>query len=88
MIIYETHYYYYSSLGLEEPPLSYATRELWQDLSPIREELPPPIDISSGLEETSSNYTTIELSGESSLARRVELLDNKYSRRQAFRRLS
>jgi len=88
VIIYETYYYYYSSSGLEEPPPSYTARELRRDLSPIQEESPPLIDISSGPEETSLNYTTVELSGESSLARRVELLDNRCLRRQAFRRLS
>jgi hypothetical protein len=81
VIIYETHYHYHSSSGLEEPPPSYTAGELQRDLSPIREESPPPMDISSGLEETSSNYTTIKLSGESSLTRRVELLDNRCLRR-------
>jgi hypothetical protein len=88
VIVYETHYHYHSSSGPEEPPPSYTAGELRRDLSPIREESPPPMDISSGPEETSSNYTTGELSGESSLAGRVELPDNRCSRRQVFRRLS
>ncbi len=88
MIVYETYHYYYSSSGPEEPPPSYTARELRRDLSPIQEESPPPRDISSKPEETSLNYTTSELSGESSLAGRVELPDNRCSRRQAFRRLS
>jgi hypothetical protein len=94
VIVYETHYHYHSSSGLEGPPPSYTAGELrlpdnsLRDLSPIREESPPPMDISSGPEETSPNYTTGELSGESSLAGRVELPDNRCSRRRAFRRLS
>ncbi|KAL5316325.1 hypothetical protein ACEPPN_015370 [Leptodophora sp. 'Broadleaf-Isolate-01'] len=53
------------------------------DLSPIREEPPPPVNFSSGPEDIAA-----ELSGESSLAGRVELPDNRCSRRRAFRGLS
>lgn len=91
VIIYETYYHYHSNSGLEGPPPSYAARELrlldnsLQDLSPTREELPPLMDISPGPEEAPPNYTTSELSGESSLA---ELPDNRCSRRRTFGRLS
>jgi hypothetical protein len=93
VIVYETHYHYHSSPELEGPPPSYTAGELrlhddsLRDLSPIRKESPPPMVISSRLEETSPNYTTVELSGESSLAGRVELPDNRCSRR-TFKRLS
>jgi hypothetical protein len=43
--------------------------------------------ISSRTEETPLKYTTVKLFGESSLARRVELLDNRCSSR-AFKGLS
>jgi hypothetical protein len=93
VIVYETHYHYHSSPGLEGPPPSYTAGELrlpddsLRDLSPTRKESPPPMIISSRPEETPPNYTTVELSGESSLAGRVELPDNRCSRR-AFKRLS
>ena len=93
VIIYKTYYYYYFSLRLKGLLLSYTTKELQlpdnslQDLSLIRKELPPPIVISSRTKETPLNYITIKLSGESSLAKRVKLLDNRCSRR-AFKRLS
>jgi hypothetical protein len=41
------------------------------------------MDLGSGPEETSLNHTTGELSGESSLAGRVELPENRYSRRRS-----
>lgn len=83
VIVYETHYHYHSSPGLEGPPPSYTAGELrlpddsLRDLSPIRKESPPPMAISPRLEEIPPNYTTVELSGESSLAGRVELPDNR-----------
>ncbi|KAF8862754.1 hypothetical protein BDZ45DRAFT_686582 [Acephala macrosclerotiorum] len=96
VIIYETHYHYHSSSGPEGPPPNYAAAEsqlpynmLYEprrssgDLSPIREEPPPPVNFSSGSEDIAA-----ELSGESSLAGRVELPDNRCSRRCAFRGLS
>jgi len=74
VIIYEIYYYYYSSIGLEDPPLSYTAAELqlsdntlYRDLSHIREESPPSINITSGPQETHPNYTAAKLSGESSL---------------------
>jgi hypothetical protein len=95
VIIYEIHHHYHSSSGIEEPPPSYTAAELRmsdntlrRDLSPIREESPPSMNITSGPEETSPNYTAAELSGESSLTGRVELPDNRCSRRYAFRRVS
>jgi hypothetical protein len=94
VIIYEIYYYYYSSTGLEDPPPSYTATELRlsdntlrQDLSYIREELPPSMNITSGPQETRPNYAATKLSGESSLTRRVELPDNK-STRYTFRRVS
>lgn len=93
VIVYETHYYYHSSPGLEGPPPSYTAGELrlpddsLRDLSLIRKESSSPMVISSQLEEIPPNYTTIELSGESSLAGRVKLPDNKCSSR-AFKRFS
>jgi hypothetical protein len=95
VIIYEIHHHYPSSSGLEGPPPSYTAAELRlsdnslrQDLSPIREESPPSMNITSGPEETPQNYTSAELSGESSLTGRVELPHNRCSRRHAFRRVS
>jgi hypothetical protein len=95
VIIYEIHHHYHSSSGLEGPPPSYTAAELRladntlrRDLSPIREESPPSMNITSGPEETPLNYTAAELSGESSLTGRVELPDNRCSRRHAFRRVS
>jgi hypothetical protein len=95
VIIYKIHYHYYFSLGIEEPPPSYTAVELrlsdntlrW-DLSLIQEESPPLINITSGPEETFSNYTAAKLSGESSLTGQVELSDNRCSRRHAFRKVS
>jgi hypothetical protein len=46
------------------------------------------MNITSGPEETSPNYTAAELSEESSLTGRVKLLDNRCSRRHAFRKVS
>ncbi|PVH68766.1 hypothetical protein DL98DRAFT_542151 [Cadophora sp. DSE1049] len=95
VIIYEIHHHYHSSSGLEGPPPSYTAAELRltdntlrRDLSPIREESPPSMNITSGPGETPPNYTAAELSGESSLTGRVELPDNRCSRRHAFRRVS
>lgn len=95
VIIYEIHHHYHSSSGLEGPPPSYTAAELQlfdntlrRDLSPIPEESPPSINTTSGPEETAPNHTAAELSGESSLTGRVELPDNRCSRRHAFRRLS
>jgi len=91
VIVYETHYHYQSDSGLEGPPPSYSTEELrfpdnsLRDLSPIQ---PPPTDMSYRPKGTPLNYTTSELSGESSLAERVELPDNRCSRRRTFKRLS
>jgi hypothetical protein len=71
------------------PPVSDVTpRECYSgDLSPIWEES-SPINTSSEPEEPPPNYTATELSGESSLARHVELQDNRIcSRRYPFRRL-
>jgi len=101
VIIYETHYHYHSTPGLEESPPSYTSEELrlpdntppsstqssW-DPSPIREWSSPPMNLNSRPEETLINYTAAELSGESSLNGRVELPDNGCSRRRTFRRLS
>jgi hypothetical protein len=96
LVVHEIHHHYYSSAGLEEPPPSYTAVEVrlpdntpyWRhssrDLSPIREES-PPINTNSEPEPEEP----AELSGESSLAGRVELPDNRlYPRRHAFRRLS
>jgi hypothetical protein len=95
VIVYETHYHHHFSSGLEAgPPPSYAAGELrlpdnsLEDLPPIRGESPSPVGISPGPKEASPNYTTGELSGETSLAGRVELPDNRCSRRRAFWRLS
>jgi hypothetical protein len=95
VIIYEIYHYYYSSSGIEEPPPSYTAAELRlsdnilrRDLSSIQEDSFLSMNIISGSEETSLNYTAAELSGESSLTRRVELPDNRYSRKYAFRRAS
>jgi hypothetical protein len=74
-------------------PLSYTIKELrlpddsLQDFSLILKESPPLIVISSRLKEIPLNYITIKLFKESSLAKQVELLDNKCSRR-AFKRFS
>lgn len=101
VIIYETHYHYHSTPGLEESPSSYTAEELqlpyntlsssrqssW-DPSPIRERSSPPMNLNYRPEETPINYTAAELSGESSLNGRVELPDNRCSRRRTFRRLS
>jgi hypothetical protein len=95
VIIYETHYHYRSTSGLEESPPSYTSEELrLHDNTPpsSRQSLwdpsSPPMNLNSGLEETPINYTAAELPGESSLNGRVELPDNRCSRRRTFSRLS
>jgi hypothetical protein len=95
VIIYEIHHHYHSSSGLEGPPPSYTAAELplsdntlGRDLSHIREEWPPSLNITPRPQETPPNYTAVELSGESSLTGRVELPDNRCSRRHAFRRVA
>jgi hypothetical protein len=95
VIIYKIYYHYYSSSGIEKPPPSYTAAELRlsdntlrQDLSLIQEESSPLINITSGPEETSPNYTAAKLPKESSLTGQVKLPDSRCSRRYAFRRVS
>jgi hypothetical protein len=95
VIIYEIHHHYYSSSRIEKPPPSYTTAELRlsdntfrRDLFLIQEESPLSMNITSGPEETSPNYTVAKLLGESSLTGRVELPDSRCSRRYAFRKVS
>jgi hypothetical protein len=46
------------------------------------------VNITFKLKETPLNYMAIKLLRESSLIKRVELLDNKYLKRHAFKRVS
>jgi hypothetical protein len=87
-IIYEIYYYYYSSIGLEEPLLGYTTKARYPNNTPylIRHSLrglssickePSLINISSKPEEYPLNYTITKLSSESSLTRQIELPNNR-----------
>ena len=97
------HHYYYSTPIQDEPPPSYTTEELrlsentlpssrsssslW-DPSPIPENSPPLMRLNSRARETPIYSRAAEVPGESSLHRRVELPDNRYSRRRSLRRIS